>query len=371
MKKFTLLFLFILFISESQTFAQITITQSDISSFYSTSNTLVSSTAESASVDIGSPGGGNTWDFSSLTADSMATLTSIDPAGTPFVSDFSDANICQHYKLISGDTTIDYYSYNKVGSGEFRMYGSGTMVSTSNQENKLLIAYNPPMLSIKFPVAEGSTWSSSDSMLMSTDLMGSMMVYSRHKIEMTNEVDAYGTVKLPDGSTENALRLRQEHVLISSSFPGLPTTRKKTVDFVFVTKSGQSVTVTTSDTTATSGSITGEVNWSLLENNGTTGISDTKAQASTLSMGQNSPNPFSSQTTINYKVEEAGAINLTIYDISGRRIKTLVKARKPAGTYHVLWDGRNELGAKVKSGFYISRLSSDNETRTIKMLLTK
>jgi len=370
MRKFTFIFLFISVISASSALAQITITESDVADFYSTSNTFVSSTAESATVDIGSPGGGNAWDFSMLNADSIATLTNVDPSGTPFASEFSDANYCQYFKTTYGDTTYEFYSYKKIGSGKMERYGNGTVVSSSNQSANLITNYSPPVVSIQFPVTNGLMWSSTDSMMMSTDMMGNMMVYSRNKIEMRNEVDGYGTVKMPDGSTSDALRIRQVHVLYSSAFPGLPTTKIPTVDFLFITKSGQFVSVTSSDTTVTSGSVTGDVNWSILKNS-STGVFADKAQGSSLTLEQNQPNPFRTETQINYQVARAGKINLSVYDLSGRKIRTLVNSYKPVGAYQVVWNGQNEFGIEVNAGYYFSRLQSDNLTRTVKMLVTK
>ena len=71
---------------------------------------------------------------------------------------------------------------------------------------------------------------------------------------------------------------------------------------------------------------------------------------------QNYPNPFREATTIGYEVEQAGPVTITIYDILGRAIRTLVDQHQPIGTYHIAWDGRDAGGRAVASGTYFYRL---------------
>ncbi len=88
-----------------------------------------------------------------------------------------------------------------------------------------------------------------------------------------------------------------------------------------------------------------------------------KTQASPLQyhLSQNYPNPFNPTTTIKYTVPSAGislmkSLQLKIYDILGREIKTLVNEVKSPGTYAVEWDGKNAQGQNVGSGIYFYRL---------------
>ncbi len=71
---------------------------------------------------------------------------------------------------------------------------------------------------------------------------------------------------------------------------------------------------------------------------------------------QNYPNPFREATTIGYEVEQAGPVTITVYDILGRAIRTLVDQHQPRGTYHIAWDGRDAGGRTVASGTYFYRL---------------
>ncbi len=76
----------------------------------------------------------------------------------------------------------------------------------------------------------------------------------------------------------------------------------------------------------------------------------------------NSPNPFNPSTTISFKVLEPGNISVTIYDIRGRNVKTLVGNRyMAAGQYNITWNGTNAQGAPVASGLYLYSISMGSE----------
>ena len=366
MKNFTLIFLIIAASSLTPSLAQVTITEADVMNYYSMEATITSSTAFSVPVNIGSTSGNNTWDFSAFIADSIASLTYVAPSGTPFASDFNGANRCQYFTATEQDTTIDFYSYSKIGDGKLETYGNGIIISVNNLGSKALTTYVPPQLTVQFPVTNGSNWSSSDSMLISIDLFGTMYTMTRIKIISGYLVDAYGTLKLPGGQSEDALRIRQEMVQHIEVFPGFLSTRIKSIDYLFLTKSGQYFSVSTEDTLTTSGIIVGDASWSLMTN--TTNIPTNPTLPTELNMTQNQPNPFRLGTLIKYSVPGTSEVSLSIYDLTGRKIRTLVKATKTAGNYEVVWNGKDDLGNLVRAGFYISKLQNATSIRTMKML---
>jgi hypothetical protein len=71
-----------------------------------------------------------------------------------------------------------------------------------------------------------------------------------------------------------------------------------------------------------------------------------------LALVQNYPNPFKSRTNIKYILSEAGDINISVYNISGQKICTLVKQYQNQGEFTVSWNGENDLGESVDSGIY-------------------
>lgn len=86
---------------------------------------------------------------------------------------------------------------------------------------------------------------------------------------------------------------------------------------------------------------------------------------------QNRPNPFNLRTSIAYTLPRAGVVSLTIYDILGRAVRTLVSGSMPAGQHTVEWDGRDGTGEEVGSGIYFYRLQGGEFSETRKMLLMK
>ncbi|MBS1516741.1 MAG: T9SS type A sorting domain-containing protein [Bacteroidetes bacterium] len=83
-------------------------------------------------------------------------------------------------------------------------------------------------------------------------------------------------------------------------------------------------------------------------------------------LNQNYPNPFNPKTLIKYNLAKSGNVVLKVYDIIGNEIETLVNEKQNAGIYEVGFDGRN-----LSSGIYIAKLTADNFTSQIKMILNK
>ncbi|KAB2881295.1 T9SS type A sorting domain-containing protein, partial [bacterium] len=86
---------------------------------------------------------------------------------------------------------------------------------------------------------------------------------------------------------------------------------------------------------------------------------------------QNYPNPFNPSTTISYDVPEDTKLNLTIYNLLGQKVRTLVSGSQIAGSYKTLWNGTNDRGQTVASGIYFYRLETQSFIKTQKMLLIK
>jgi hypothetical protein len=86
---------------------------------------------------------------------------------------------------------------------------------------------------------------------------------------------------------------------------------------------------------------------------------------------QNYPNPFNPTTFISYQLSTVSDVELTIYNQLGQKVRTLVNARKPAGTYQIQWDGRDNAGNQVTSGVYLYRLKAGSFVQVRKMVLLR
>lgn len=95
----------------------------------------------------------------------------------------------------------------------------------------------------------------------------------------------------------------------------------------------------------------------------------------TFTLQQNYPNPFNPNTTIRFDIPDTknGLVNakLIVYDITGKKIKTLVDGALPPGPYLITWDARNNAGQKVPSGIYIYSFRSERYASSKKMILAK
>ena len=76
---------------------------------------------------------------------------------------------------------------------------------------------------------------------------------------------------------------------------------------------------------------------------------------------QNSPNPFSYSTSIKYNIADGGDVELSIYNLSGQKIETLVNETKSRGTYSANWNARLRNGSQAPNGVYIYRLRVTTE----------
>ncbi len=94
-----------------------------------------------------------------------------------------------------------------------------------------------------------------------------------------------------------------------------------------------------------------------------------------LSLFQNYPNPFNPSTTIAFEVPVssgmANPVSLTIYDLRGRRVRSLLDSTIEPGFHQIHWNGRNDRGERVSSGIYLYTLIASEKTITRKMMVLK
>jgi hypothetical protein len=91
----------------------------------------------------------------------------------------------------------------------------------------------------------------------------------------------------------------------------------------------------------------------------------------TYSLAQNYPNPFNPETTIQYSLAKAGKVTLTIYNVMGQKVRTLVDESKPAGVYTLTWNGRNDRNIPVSTGVYFYKINAGDFNQIKKLLFLK
>ncbi|HEX9972506.1 MAG TPA: FlgD immunoglobulin-like domain containing protein, partial [bacterium] len=96
-----------------------------------------------------------------------------------------------------------------------------------------------------------------------------------------------------------------------------------------------------------------------------------KALPEQYELEQNYPNPFNPSTTIRYHLPQPGHVTITIYNMRGQEIKTLINNTQNRGSYEFIWDGTNDAGTCVASGIFMYRLKTKSFTSTKKLALIK
>lgn len=86
---------------------------------------------------------------------------------------------------------------------------------------------------------------------------------------------------------------------------------------------------------------------------------------------QTSPNPFNARTNILFALERGQVVRLQVYDLQGRRVRTLLDGRVSAGDHALPWDGRDDRGADLASGVYLYRLEAGRRVEVSRGVLVK
>ena len=85
----------------------------------------------------------------------------------------------------------------------------------------------------------------------------------------------------------------------------------------------------------------------------------------------NYPNPFNPVTTISYDLPDDGFVELSVYNMRGEKVTTLLKGNQEAGSYKMNWNGTNRKGEIVASGIYFLRIASGSYSKTSKMVFIR
>ena len=86
---------------------------------------------------------------------------------------------------------------------------------------------------------------------------------------------------------------------------------------------------------------------------------------------QNYPNPFNPTTQIRYDLPKDEFVSIAIYDVMGRKIRSLMNANQAVGYHAIRWDARNDMGEGISAGMYIYTIQAGEFRSTKKMVLLK
>ena len=109
--------------------------------------------------------------------------------------------------------------------------------------------------------------------------------------------------------------------------------------------------------------------YAVTDANGASASLSLQTLPTSFSLVDNFPNPFNPTTTIQYALPQAADVELTVYNVVGQVVRTLVAERQSAGRYAVEWDATDDSGHSLSSGMYFYRLQAGGEFREVKKML--
>ena len=89
------------------------------------------------------------------------------------------------------------------------------------------------------------------------------------------------------------------------------------------------------------------------------------------SLSQNYPNPFNPSTVISYSLPRQSDVTISIINLLGQNVRTIINENQVAGKHELIWDGTDQSGRAVASGIYFYQISSGGFTESKKMIMLK
>jgi hypothetical protein len=338
-------------------FSQITLTHSDYANGLDPGSEYTSYATPvfgpTLTVFVGEPSGSaQTWDFTGYDFTQAGDGESIDPSTAPFYSMFPGCNVSLYekvYDLGAATDTLYSWSYHELTADQLLLHAM-------SDENEAWPIYDPPVVQAKLPFTYGTTWTEDWD---STFYMPEVWVISKTEVE----VDAFGTLKLPQGDYP-CVRFTQTNFMISHTPVGVDSVTIK--NYAWYAKDLTQLHITSIQEEQFELS-TIEINAiSYSKAGGPAGVDEYGFSSNNFILEQNSPNPFNSRTIISYEIKEANDVVLTVYDFLGKEVETIVNERQPAGHYQVDFSAKG-----LTSGLYFYKLESGGESVMMKMMISQ
>jgi len=103
----------------------------------------------------------------------------------------------------------------------------------------------------------------------------------------------------------------------------------------------------------------------------TTDVGHAEVVARAFELQQNYPNPFNPTTTIAYQLSGAMNVKLAVFNLLGQEVRRLQNDYQPAGSYQIVWDGRDHSGKALPSGLYVYKLDAGGQTQIRRLVMLK
>jgi hypothetical protein len=361
----------LLFFFLTTSYGQITLTSGDILGLIGESHLMEGDASNSIiTVDVGSAGDNQTWDLSGISLPDPVELNVnyLVPGNTPFAAQFPAANLAFSLPFDEFGFTGTGYNYIQVLSDQVTSLGFAAELTDPDSS---IVNYTEEEI-VELPLTYGDSWTSA-----SVDTFEILPGFGNITITHTEStVDGYGTVKLKAGEFE-CLRLKDLNEEINLTLISGQVSFADTTNYIAYSWIGKE-----SFLFAEIESMEGEENPDFTQAafvQLTTSLDaasalfddDLAIVPKDLILHTNYPNPFNPSTTIRFDIPQSGDVELAVFDLTGRRIVTLVEENLAAGSHQVTWNGRDASGISVASGVYIYRLQQYDKVLSRKLTLLR
>lgn len=346
--------------------AQITITQEDIETIYQPGNTYYYQLDTIGSLQVGSPGGPNTWNFTNMAIDVYGESEILSPENTPYKSLFPSADVAVKSEHSLPATELEKWEYFNLIEDQFNQNGNVTIHYTNSDKTEIINQYIQGDLRYILPVFHTGSWITDvDTIQTDTLINGNLFTRNTSIYYTENFVDGFGTLILPNGRTFEALRILSDRFISNAIIGKSKRNKQKTRSFHFITSIGEKVSITTTtDTAAYSGPIQGLIHWQSTVPVGIESLNEAKSISHINSL----PNPFSSTTNIHYRLQNPQRIQITLFSLLGRPIIQLQDQIQAPGHYRINWSGLDAQGSTIPAGIYLCQIRTATQQFTIKLV---
>ena len=297
---------------------------------------------------------GGTFDLRGIVIDrsySTHTQSVVLPAGIPGEDEeaFSDAT---HAWITEADEEEDatIYVFYRLDPDAVQLLGMYSITIDEGEEIIGIITYDPVESIQPIPTTVSSSWQTETTETVHVN--GSPVFTS--SLDIDYEVIGYGTLLTDFGSSEVLQILRTER----RSLTGVG--EFVTQDYELISGDSLSARVVVDDGNP------GQVEIDVRHGFTGTSIEDLLAHVEGFNVGGNFPNPFSGSTTITYELPETRHVSVTVFDLLGRKVTTLVDDVVSAGTHSVVFDA-----GRRSPGVYLYRVSAGEASGSGRMVLTR
>jgi serine protease AprX len=308
-------------------------------------------------VDLGSPGGPQNWNFTTqpMGSDSCHVRIVSKPS-TPFADSFPDANLV--YKVVHNSDTL--YQYQELDSTLLMALGSGSVTL----DTSYVVQYEPTD-SQPLPIVHGnSNRYHYGFSVIESDTVVEYEWYGR------SVINAWGTVTIPYGSFPCLRQCSYDTCATTTFVTGNPVSGDTVIriNYTFITEEHNKVVSISSHPGETDPYYSDAA---VLERLTSFYAGTKETSASDKTLLSYHPNPFSDNITITFSLTKPSHVNLVVYDVTGRLVTTMINKYQQQGKYTVTWFGTNERGNQLPNGIYFYHLDIDGTISTGKMLLIK